>query len=163
MARKYEEITEAQGGEVELNGLYELVNPVEIGLFLRRKPHLVEALKEARQKIERFFPNSRITIERITDADEKNGDCQMAVTVYPPENTPEVNETIGEFDSNWYLRAMSRIRGDFCIDYEHWSLPSPIGMFDNLIGTAEGPADWALEHDHYIHGTPKRYSDNQHA
>ena len=25
-----------------------------------------------------------------------------------------------------------------------------------LIGTVEGPEDWALEHDHYIHGGPKR-------
>lgn len=26
----------------------------------------------------------------------------------------------------------------------------------DLIGSVEGPADWAAEHDHYIHGTPKR-------
>ena len=25
-----------------------------------------------------------------------------------------------------------------------------------LAGTVEGPEDWAAEHDHYIHGTPKR-------
>jgi len=25
-----------------------------------------------------------------------------------------------------------------------------------LAGTIEGPEDWAAEHDHYIHGTPKR-------
>ena len=28
----------------------------------------------------------------------------------------------------------------------------------NLVGSVEGPADWAAEHDHYIHGTPKRES-----
>jgi hypothetical protein len=26
----------------------------------------------------------------------------------------------------------------------------------DLIGSVEGPEDWASEHDHYIHGTPKR-------
>jgi len=26
----------------------------------------------------------------------------------------------------------------------------------DLVGSVEGPADWAAEHDHYIHGTPKR-------
>jgi hypothetical protein len=26
----------------------------------------------------------------------------------------------------------------------------------DLVGSAEGPADWAAEHDHYIHGIPKR-------
>lgn len=25
-----------------------------------------------------------------------------------------------------------------------------------IAGTVEGPADWARNHDHYIHGTPKR-------
>ena len=26
----------------------------------------------------------------------------------------------------------------------------------DLVGSVEGPADWAAEHDHYIHGVPKR-------
>jgi hypothetical protein len=28
----------------------------------------------------------------------------------------------------------------------------------DLVGSIEGPADWAAEHDHYIHGNPKRNS-----
>ena len=28
----------------------------------------------------------------------------------------------------------------------------------SLAGTVEAPADWALEHDHYLYGTPKRGS-----
>jgi hypothetical protein len=35
--------------------------------------------------------------------------------------------------------------------------PSWGEVFDDLIGTVEGlPADFAQNHDHYIHGTPKR-------
>jgi hypothetical protein len=30
--------------------------------------------------------------------------------------------------------------------------------FRELAGSVEGPTDWAAEHDHYIHGTPKRGS-----
>lgn len=33
------------------------------------------------------------------------------------------------------------------------------GLWDKLrgmAGTVEGPEDWARNHDHYIHGTPKR-------
>jgi len=26
----------------------------------------------------------------------------------------------------------------------------------DLVGSVEGPSDWATEHDHYIHGSPKR-------
>jgi hypothetical protein len=35
-----------------------------------------------------------------------------------------------------------------------------LSVLESMIGTVEGPPDWAAEHDHYIHGTPKR-SDRQ--
>ncbi|TRV43864.1 MAG: hypothetical protein EWV53_17155 [Microcystis panniformis Mp_MB_F_20051200_S9] len=31
---------------------------------------------------------------------------------------------------------------------------------EKLIGTVEAPQDWALEHDHYLYGLPKRSNDN---
>lgn len=34
-------------------------------------------------------------------------------------------------------------------------------VLDEMSGTVEMPEDWALEHDHYIHGTPKRYADSK--
>ena len=30
------------------------------------------------------------------------------------------------------------------------------GFLEQLIGTIEGPADWASQHDYYLYGTPKR-------
>lgn len=29
-------------------------------------------------------------------------------------------------------------------------------VLSRLAGTISGPPDWAAQHDHYIHGTPKR-------
>jgi hypothetical protein len=29
-------------------------------------------------------------------------------------------------------------------------------VLDGLTGTVEGPEDWAVEHDHYLYGSPKR-------
>jgi hypothetical protein len=34
--------------------------------------------------------------------------------------------------------------------------PSLWEKLRDLAGTVEGPEDWAENHDHYIHGTPKR-------
>jgi len=31
-------------------------------------------------------------------------------------------------------------------------------LLKHVAGTVEMPADWASEHDHYLHGTPKRSS-----
>ena len=33
-------------------------------------------------------------------------------------------------------------------------------VLKRLAGTVEAPADWSLEHDHYLYGTPKRGSDD---
>jgi hypothetical protein len=32
-------------------------------------------------------------------------------------------------------------------------------VLDKLTGSVTAPADWSKEHDHYIHGTPKRQSE----
>jgi len=34
--------------------------------------------------------------------------------------------------------------------------PSIWDYFESVAGSVEAPRDWADEHDHYIHGTPKR-------
>jgi hypothetical protein len=31
-------------------------------------------------------------------------------------------------------------------------------VLDEYTGKIDGPEDWSLEHDHYLYGTPKRYS-----
>jgi hypothetical protein len=33
-------------------------------------------------------------------------------------------------------------------------------VLDALAGTVNAPTDWALEHDHYLYGTPKRSGGN---
>ncbi len=30
-----------------------------------------------------------------------------------------------------------------------------LDVLDRLTGTIEGPEDWAVQHDHYLYGTPK--------
>jgi hypothetical protein len=48
---------------------------------------------------------------------------------------------------------------EIVIKNEEAGAPPSGSFFDSvrdLIGRFEGPKDWAAEHDHYIHGTPKR-------
>lgn len=33
----------------------------------------------------------------------------------------------------------------------------PWSFMEGLIGSVEGPEDWAAEHDHYLYGSPRRY------
>lgn len=39
-------------------------------------------------------------------------------------------------------------------DHQGWD------AIEDLAGTVEAPTDWAIEHDHYLYGTPKRYLDS---
>jgi hypothetical protein len=32
-------------------------------------------------------------------------------------------------------------------------------LLETLAGTVDAPSDWSAEHDHYLYGTPKRYSE----
>ena len=32
-------------------------------------------------------------------------------------------------------------------------------VLEHYAGTVDAPADWGIEHDHYLYGTPKRYTD----
>lgn len=34
--------------------------------------------------------------------------------------------------------------------------PDAWDVLDSLSGTIEAPHDWAMEHEHYLYGTPKR-------
>ncbi|MDQ2809532.1 MAG: hypothetical protein M3Z04_21865 [Chloroflexota bacterium] len=33
-------------------------------------------------------------------------------------------------------------------------------LLKRLAGTIDAPEDWSIQHDHYIHGTPKRMTEN---
>ena len=48
----------------------------------------------------------------------------------------------------------------YVISIEAASGPPPPGSLSELLweiaGRVEAPPDWSSEHDHYIHGTPKR-------
>ena len=39
---------------------------------------------------------------------------------------------------------------------ERMEVESPVEILRKYAGSVHGPPDWSMEHDHYIHGTPKR-------
>jgi hypothetical protein len=166
MARKLAEVIEPQNFEQqyeELQSLYEFINPDEIRPFVESKQHLVKLLRDAKYKLEKYFPGVRLTLERFPDAKEENGDCQMLVGVYPPDEMKDIQSRIGKFDNNWYFKVSSKIKRGFCFDYNHHSLPTEeerMAMWLPLIGKVEAPEDWSAETDHYRLGTPKLHNNN---
>lgn len=61
-------------------------------------------------------------------------------------------ETLLDLDVNGrYTVTIAPIAEDEA-DEDAWD------VLDRLAGTVHAPPDWALEHDHYLYGTPKRWS-----
>ena len=34
-----------------------------------------------------------------------------------------------------------------------------LDLLETLAGTVDAPSDWAVEHDHYLYGTPKHHNE----
>lgn len=34
-------------------------------------------------------------------------------------------------------------------------------VLEHYAGTVDAPPDWSIEHDHYLYGTPKRYTEDE--
>lgn len=34
-------------------------------------------------------------------------------------------------------------------------------VLERYAGTVDAPADWSIEHDHYLYGTPKRHANDE--
>lgn len=56
------------------------------------------------------------------------------------------------------LRVNARYRVTIAPAEEEDASRTAWDVLDELTGTIEAPPDWAAEHDHYLYGTPKRYT-----
>ena len=61
------------------------------------------------------------------------------------------NDTI-KLPSGVHLPDGTKVR----IEQEIPAGENPLGWMKEFVGCIEGPADFAAEHNHYAHGTPKR-------
>ncbi len=143
-----------------LQKLYTLKNPAEIERFLEKRIFLVELLIKTEQAIRKYFGEAELVLER-TDALEASSACQMELDICPPLDAKDVISRFSNFNNGWYAKAAFKIKGNYCISLVHPAVQETPNLWDllrELAGTYDGPEDWSLEHDHYIHGTPKRYS-----
>jgi len=93
-------------------------------------------------------------------AGHRLGGCLQSTRRYPD---PGVSADIGAFVGA-YAGLGGAQTGDWVrkvIEQLQVAPPVPAreslwDILESLAGTIEAPADWAIEHDHYLYGTPKR-------
>jgi hypothetical protein len=136
-----------------------LRNELEVSKFLEKNPSLIELLPEIYSKIKDYFPDGQLFLEVISDSEESNA-SRLVISLYPVGDAPDILNKFSQLKDDWWSDTYDRIDGKISINIEHKDLITsgdPWSALESLIGTIEGPEDWALEHDHYIYGTPKRY------
>ena len=52
-----------------------------------------------------------------------------------------------------YIITVQEIPTSFDHENSAWD------VLTSLVGSVDAPEDWAAEHDHYLHGAPKRQKD----
>jgi hypothetical protein len=68
-------------------------------------------------------------------------------------STTEVNQL-----AEWLQTYLETKQSE--LDQNEQSEQNAWDVLESMIGTIEAPPDWSINHDHYLYGVPKRYSDN---
>jgi len=126
--------------------------------FLEENPSFVGLLREICSNIKEYFPDAQIFLEAASEDGNENS---LVISIYPVGDAPDILNKFNQFKDAWWSDTYDRIEGKISINIEHKDLLTsgdPWLVLESLVGRVEGPEDWALEHDHYIYGTPKRYS-----
>lgn len=121
--------------------------------FLKDNPAILAPLMEITSELKETFSDCKIELK----VSEKEGLEKLRINILAPDKTIDVIIRFNEFKRIWWLDKFDNLR-DLALlnikfpeseDNDDWN------SFDDLIGTVEGPADWASEIDHYLYGTPK--------
>jgi hypothetical protein len=86
--------------------------------FLKRNDSLLPLLFEASKEIRKYFPESCLFLELISDPDGEDPDQLFAYisTDLPPR---EARPKLKALDRDWWLDAVGRAQGKLCISLEY--------------------------------------------
>ncbi len=85
--------------------------------FLEEHPFLIPLLQEAHIQIKRYFPNSDVVLEVVTDPeipDEK----QLVAFIVVEQTAEEASQALDRLDEEWWLDALDRAQDMFHITLE---------------------------------------------
>jgi hypothetical protein len=85
--------------------------------FLERYPFLVPLLIEAYRNIQRCFPLSLVYLTVISDPEEFGTD-QLTAFIATNLEPERAIDALNNFDKTWWLKAVKRTQGKFCVTLE---------------------------------------------
>jgi hypothetical protein len=96
---------------------YQLRNAPSVYAFVRNDPALVGLLLEARDQLERWFPDTPTFLEVNRDADAPHA-CRLCLSVGSTLDVEAVCQALDQFDHHWWLKNLDRACGRLTITVE---------------------------------------------
>ena len=93
-----------------IESLYSLRGKAAVARIFKEHSFLVLFLREARKKLDVYFPNSEVSLEVITDP-ETEGDYQLLAAVSTDSPAEDAYRRLKEFDRDWWLDELGRSQG----------------------------------------------------
>ena len=78
---------------------------------------MIPLLREAREKLDGYFPTSEVSLEVITDP-EAESDYQLVAAVSTDLPGEDAYRKLKEFDRDWWLDELERSQGLLCISID---------------------------------------------
>jgi hypothetical protein len=97
---------------------YSIRGDAEVFHFLEVYPFLAQLLIEAYPYIRKYFPQSKISLEMVSDPEEY-GREQLVAFIKTDMEPQEAVEALSNFDKMWWLNALKRAQGNLCITVEY--------------------------------------------
>lgn len=141
-----------------LEKLYTIEDKEQVAAFLQQNPMLGEFLQTASIEISKYFPQARLSV-KIAQIYAASEGSRLIISIYGQGEKVATLIKFNQLKANWWLDTAESLNGKATIYLEHpeISTEKTALAFTQLAGTVDAPEDWSLEHDHYIHGTPKRH------
>ena len=101
-----------------IENLYILREANEVTSFLEENPFLIPLLQEARVHIKRYFPDSDVVLEVLTDP-EIMGEKDLVAFIVVEMDVDEACDILDRLDDEWWLDASDRAEDLLCIALEY--------------------------------------------
>lgn len=106
------------GSKLAIEGLFAVRNRQEVSTFLRESPFLIMLILEARIQIAKYFPESELHLETISDP-EGLEPSKLFLYISTNESPRDARPKLKSLDKEWWLAALDRAQGKLCISLEY--------------------------------------------
>lgn len=142
-----------------LQQLFTFVEADKVKEYIENYPGLVAFLQEAYVEIRKCFPTKQLVL-KVRATNRTDTGSELVILIQAIGKRWQATPNFNQFKNDWWFKTQQQYEEvSIYPQYDEAEPGDPWDIIESMIGTVPAPSDWSAEHDHYIHGTPKRGND----